>query len=183
MGLTPFPYELVLKLAKAHGAVAFVETGTFQGATTSWAAQHFPVVHTVEIGVMCFIDTASRLAHVRNIAFHLGSSRDVLPKIVMMLNGQRAVYYLDGHWSGEGTDGEQDQCPLLGELACLSKDDIILIDDARLFLRDFDVPISPLDLAQWPTMGQVVAAIPAGMHVQVLGDVIVVVPPSLKELL
>ena len=183
MGLTPFPADLVLKLARAHGATAFVETGTFLGATTNWAAQYFSVVHTIEVGVLCYLDTAMRLQHVRNIAFHLGNSRDALPKIVTMLHGQRAVYYLDGHWSGEGTDGEQDQCPLLEELACLSSDDVILIDDARLFARDFGVPIPPLDLTQWPTMEQVTAAIPAGMHVQVIGDVIVAVPPSLKELL
>jgi len=183
MGLTPFPADLVLKLARVYGATAFVETGTFHGATAAWAAEHFGTVHTIEVGETRYHETSAALAYVRNIAFHLGNSRDVLPKIVAMLNGQRAVYYLDGHWSGEGTDGEQDQCPLLGELACLSSDDIILIDDARLFARDFNVPIPPLDLAQWPTMEQVLAAVPQGMVVSVVGDVIFAVPFSLKELL
>jgi predicted O-methyltransferase YrrM len=180
MGLTPFPSELILRLARAYGATVFVETGTFHGATAAWAAQYFQTVHTVEVGAERCLVTAERLSHMTNIAFHMGNSRDVLPKIVDVLGGQRAVYYLDGHWSGEGTDGEADQCPLLDELACLSSGDIIIIDDARIFMGEID-PL--LNATQWPSIEKVFKAIPEGMEVRIIGDVIFAVPASLAELL
>jgi hypothetical protein len=184
MGLTPFPADLVLKLAKAYGATAFVETGTFHGATAAWAADHFDTVHTIEVGEVRHRETAARLAHLTNVVFHSGNSRRVLPEIVRTLRGQRKVCYLDGHWSGAGTDGEQDQCPLLEELASLSDEDIIFIDDARIFSRTgVDDLFPPLDPGQWPTMDDVWRALPGGMTVSVIGDVIFAVPSALKDLL
>ena len=39
------PREIVLELAQISSASTFVETGTYQGGTTKWAAGQFEVVH------------------------------------------------------------------------------------------------------------------------------------------
>lgn len=181
MGLTSFPAETVLSLARAYDATAFVETGTFHGATALWAAEHFDIVHTIELGEHRYLVTSAALASVKNIVCHQGDSRQLLPETLSSLAGRRAVFYLDGHWSGEGTDGEADQCPLLGELALLSAQDVIVIDDARLFIEGV-AKLPPLDPAQWPSYEDVLRAIPEGMFTNVLGDVIFAVPNELREL-
>jgi hypothetical protein len=175
MGLTPFPAKLVLRLAELVGASTFIETGTFHGERAKWAAEHFKTVHTIELGVKRYNVTKAWLGpRLPNVTFHRGDSRQVL----LTINHGPAAFWLDGHWSGDDTSGEHDQCPLLGELKYVSDQDIVLIDDARLFLQ---VPFPPHDVSQWPTLQEVIAAIPAGMFVQVIGDVIFAVPEKLRE--
>ena len=181
------PGGIVTALARAAGATVFVETGTFRGATTRWAAGRFAEVHTIEREPALHAANQAALSALPGVRAHLGDSRAVLPGIVASLGGKRAVYWLDGHWSGAGTAGEDDPCPLLDELACLGTrpQDIVLIDDARLFLG---APPLPHDPARWPGIGQVLAALPsAGTPplVQVVDDVIFSMPdePALRSLL
>jgi hypothetical protein len=172
------PQQIAIDLARLNGSTVFVETGTNHGATTRWAAEHFPVVHTIERAESLYNLHRNELAAIRGVTPHFGDSREILPHIVKALDAQRAVYWLDGHWSGGETAGEQDECPLLDELACLSSrgEDIILIDDARLFLCAPPPPHRPSD---WPTIPEIVNSLPATAvrpFVQVVDDVIFVVP-------
>ncbi len=172
------PRRITLELASLHGCRVFVETGTFQGETTRWASEHFEVVHTIERAETLYRRHRKELAALGGVTPHQGDSREILPRIVAELGNRRAVHWLDGHWSGGETAGVQDECPLLDELACLSgrSEDIILIDDARLFLG---APPSPHDPRQWPTILEVLEALPrsAGApFVQVVDDVIFAVP-------
>lgn len=54
------------------------------------------------------------------------------------------MFWLDGHYSGEGTAKGDKETPILEELKCiLNKNDykhVILIDDARLFGNVCDYP-------------------------------------------
>jgi len=181
------PREITLELAELNGSVAFVETGTYAGATTRWAAGHFGRVDTIERAEIFYDAYAPELRKLAGVTAHLGDSRRLLPEILRDLGDQTTVFWLDGHWSGGQTAGEGDECPLLGELACLSHryEDIILIDDARLFLC---APPEPLEPAQWPTLPEVLAALPdSGRRhfVQVVDDVIFAVPrdDALKDCL
>jgi hypothetical protein len=170
-----FPYGIVLELARLAGATAFVETGTFRGDTTRWASAHFQKVYTIERAESLYMEHSSKLRGLGNVDPILGDSREVLRSVLPRLDGQRAVFWLDGHWSGGETAGQGDECPLLGELALLSSraEDIVLIDDARLFLC---APPCPHDPRQWPTIVEVVAALTDGRHrpyVQIVDDVII----------
>ncbi len=174
------PTEIVLELARLNGSTVFVETGTFRGDTTRWASGHFATVHTIERAERLFNLYSPDLAHLKGVTPHLGDSREILPRILGEFRGQRAVHWLDGHWSGGETAGERDECPLLDELACLSSraEDIILIDDARYFLC---APPPPYNPSQWPTISDIVAALPGSApkpFVQVVDDVIFSVPDS-----
>ncbi len=178
------PEQIVVELATINVCTAFVETGTFQGDTTRWAANHFATVHTIERAESLYALQRDSLARLRGVTPHLGDSRDVLPGLVSALGQQRAVYWLDGHWSGGDTAGEGDECPIIDELACLAErtEDIILIDDARLFLC---APPSPHNPSQWPTIADIVMRIatPGERFVQIVDDVIFIIPdtPALKQ--
>jgi hypothetical protein len=153
-----------------------VETGTFHGDTTRWAANHFEIVHTIERAESLYNLHRTELAQIKGVTPHWGDSRHILPQIVREIRGQRAVYWLDGHWSGGDTAGEGDECPLVDELACLSSraEDIILIDDARYFLCAPPGPHKPL---HWPTISDIVQVLPAKKQfVQIIDDVIFIIP-------
>lgn len=172
------PRQIVRDLARINGSTIFVETGTHFGRTTRWAAAHFEAVHTIERSDALFHRYSGELSKIKGVIPYQGDSRLILPQIVDQIHGRRAVYWLDGHWSGGETAGEQDECPLLAELACLPVDgkDIILIDDARLFLC---APPLPHDPSQWPTIPEILDALPAaykGSLFQVVDDVIFIVP-------
>jgi hypothetical protein len=172
------PQEITIELARINGSTTFVETGTYTGGTTRWASQHFDSVHTIERAENLYKKYGVPLSQLRGVTPHLGDSRRILPEILEALGDRTAVFWLDGHWSGGETAGEHDECPLLDELGCLSdrSADIILIDDARLFLC---APPLPHDPAQWPTIVEIVQALPAsgrGHFVQVVDDVIFAVP-------
>lgn len=172
------PQEIVIGLARLNDSRIFVETGTFEGGTTRWASNYFETVHTIERAENLYNLHSNELAHIKGVTPHLGDSRDILPQILNDIGGQKAVYWLDGHWSGGETSGENDECPLLDELICLSSrtEDIILIDDARLFLCSPPLPHNPF---QWPTIADIVSVLPASdkkPFVQVVDDVIFIIP-------
>lgn len=172
------PQQIVIELARLNGSTIFVETGTFHGSTTRWASNNFEIVHTIEREESLYSLHSNELAKIKGVTPYLGDSRDILPRIVKGVRGERVVYWLDGHWSGAGTAGEHDECPLLDELACLSSrtEDIILIDDARLFLCAPPLPHNP---SQWPTISDIVNLLPASTNkplVQIVDDVIFIVP-------
>ena len=182
-----FPAELAIELARIQATSVFVETGTFRGETARWAASHFARVYTVERAEALYRDNTQKFSTVLNLAAHLGDSRAVLPRILSEIGAQPGLFWLDGHWSCAPTAGSGDECPLLDELALLADrgDDLILIDDARFFLG---APPAPFDPASWPTLLDIVHALPAqGQHsfMQVVDDVIFIVPrkPSLVEVL
>lgn len=173
------PREFVLELAAAANASVFVETGTFQGGTTRWAAEHFAVVHTIERSETLYERYHADLELNSNVRTHLGDSAKVLPAIVNSLSEEPAIYWLDGHWSGDETAGEGDECPLMEELRSLvtRPNDLILIDDARLFLC---APPKPHRPEQWPTLTEIFQVLSTGSKrfVQVIDDVIYLVPKT-----
>ena len=180
MGLTSHgvPTEVVLSLAKHAGASVFVEAGTFMGGTTRWASAHFKSVFTIELSDGLYQGFSEELRKLGNVEPLQGDSRTVLPGILPKLEGNVAVHWLDDHWSGQGTAGEHDECPILGELLLLEgrHDDIILIDDARLFLA---APPSPHKPDHWPTISETVDALRKGGNdrfIQIFDDVIFAVP-------
>lgn len=167
--------HLALALATQAQCQAFVESGTFMGTTTRWAARHFKAVFTIERYEPLFRTHSPALAALPQVTPLLGDSRDYITTIANGLHEFPALYWLDAHWSGHGTAGENDECPLLDELAALANrpDDVILIDDARLFLC---APPLPHHAGAWPTIGRVLQALGPGRHVQIIEDVIVAVP-------
>jgi hypothetical protein len=184
MGYVNFsmPREIVLKFMTKAGIKNFVETGTYKGNTSFWAAGHFEKVYTIEIDPAISKATASRPDCPRNIDFLIGNSKDVLSGIVGKLNG-RSVFWLDGHWCNVTDFGKDMECPLIDELKALQtlNDAVILIDDARAFLGPLP---PPHDNAQWPRIDEIFLLLkkqfPASL-VTIADDVIYCLPPDLVE--
>jgi len=138
---------------------------------------------TVERAESIYRSQKEQLASLAGVKLLYGDSRKVLPSVVAEIGARKAVFWLDGHWSGAETAGADDECPLMGELACLSgrTGDIVLIDDARLFLC---APPQPHKASEWPTISDVVEAL-SRLHsrpfVQVIDDVIFAIPDEASE--
>jgi hypothetical protein len=172
------PKEITIELARLNGSTIFIETGTYQGDTTRWASNHFESVHTIERAESLYNLYNEELSQIKGVIPYLGDSRDLLPDILHTTANQKSVFWLDGHWSGGETAGEDDECPLLDELTCLSNrsGDIVLIDDARLFLCAPPVPHNP---THWPTISEIVSVLSKSHtdpFVQIVDDVIFIIP-------
>jgi hypothetical protein len=172
------PENIVLELAAQSKTEIFIETGTFRGRTTRWASKHFKSVFTIEKSESIFDLHNKELSAIKGVKALLGDSRNHLPEILKEIGNNRALFWLDGHYSGGETAGVDDECPLLDELKCLSgrENDIILIDDARLFLS---VPPEPLTPSAWPTITEIIDAVYVNgkrPFIQAIDDVIFIIP-------
>ena len=179
MGLLTFgpPPDIVFELANITGSKIFIETGTFKGNTTRWASVNFESVFTVERSSALHDEHKESLLELGNVKPILGDTRKALPDILRGLD-ENATIWLDAHWCAQGSAGESDECPLLEELDCLvnRSEDIILIDDARLFLA---APPLPHKASEWPTIldiMEVVSSFVKKPFVQIVDDVIFIVP-------
>ncbi|MBC8035418.1 MAG: hypothetical protein H7Y03_14815 [Chitinophagaceae bacterium] len=184
MGYISFsmPGEIVLKFKEKGNIINFVETGTYKGGTSFWAARHFKQVYTIEIDPEISKSTSSRPDCPKNIEFLVGNSKDVLPGIVSRLT-ERSIFWLDGHWCNVTEMGKEMECPLMDEIRSL-KDlhhPVILIDDARAFLGPLPPPHNNSD---WPRIDEIFQLLkmqyPLSM-VTLADDVIYCIPPDLIE--
>jgi len=172
------PRELAAQMHAAKPFAAFVETGTFKGNTTRWASEVFPKVHTVEKFRANYDEARASLADCPNVTCHLGDSANTLSGILSQFSNDPLFFWLDAHFCGTGSAGEIGQCPLLQELDALRErpGDVILIDDARLFLSAPPPPNNPSD---WPGIREICEHFrswPSPRFFQVIDDIIFVVP-------
>ena len=112
-----------------------VETGTYKGTTTLKLSQSFSSVSSIEKSVKFFNAASKRLGHCPNVDLQLGDSAyHLLPLIPGPDIG--CLFWLDAHFSGGLTAGEQSHCPLMSELHQIlplrnASNTVILIDDSR----------------------------------------------------
>jgi len=175
------PKELVLELKRIFSIDLFIETGTFQGGTTSWAAKHFKEVYTVENSKELHAQTSAKFSHLSNIKFLLGNSPAQLKQIFNATH-RPAILWLDAHWCGGLTYGAHDECPLLDEIReviASNQDHIILIDDARLFLKP---PSTYHADDQWPGLNEIIPLLleKKGYYTFTCEDIIAAVPIKAK---
>lgn len=162
----------------------FVETGTFRGDTTAWAAQNFRRVTTIELSPKYHREAVERFRDQPHVRVLNGSSAAVLKAVVPALAGP-ALFWLDAHWSGLDTAGAKTECPLLEELGALNATahpHVILVDDARLFVAP---PPKPHRAEQWPDLATSVNALVDGgrRHVAIYEDMLVAVPSTARAFL
>jgi hypothetical protein len=151
------PEDLALSLCQRYGIRTFVETGTYKGGTTAWAAQCFEHVVSIEVHLPYYEAACTKFSDVGNVELVFGDSGDVLGDVLMRIP-ESVILWLDAHWCGsyELSVGRPLECPLMRELRFVRNGDLVMIDDARLF---HSPPPRPHDPAQWPTMAEIVAAL------------------------
>lgn len=170
------PAQFIDLLRAEFGLDVFVETGTFQGTTAVWAGRHFERVYTIEAYRPNYDKAVLEHGRAGNIRFLQGNSAELLPGILDEIHSN-ALFWLDAHWMGIGSHGENSECPLLQELHHINQSapaHFILIDDARLFLAP---PPLPHNADQWPTIGEVLGELQKkARYTVILDDVIASVP-------
>lgn len=177
------PEDLILKLSAEFAVKNFVETGTYEGATAVWASEMFKNVSTIEMSKHFYEETRKNYRQIENIDFIFGDSRTELKKITDVFEGA-AIFWLDAHWSGGATYGDNDQCPILEEIAIINGspfDNFIFIDDARLFTSP---PQPPHNLEQWSDIASIIKALQTNRsdkYIVIIEDVIIAVPAFAKS--
>jgi hypothetical protein len=185
MGIIDFsiPKDIVQKIFQHKTIDNFIETGTYKGDSSFWAADFFKNVYTIEIDQEISKLTSERKDCPENIKFIVGDSREILAEVVKELRGN-SFFWLDGHWCS-GAGGKNNECPVLDEIRAIREisDPIIFIDDARCFLGPLPFPHKASD---WPTIDEIFALLkhtfPHNLTT-IQDDVIMCVPPEIKEIL
>jgi len=126
----------------SSGIRVLVETGTFLGDMLAAQRSNFDLLFSIELSPELFQKAVRRFEGDPNIKLFLGDSSLKLEEIVAGLN-DRAIFWLDGHYSGGITAKGNKNCPVNEELDVILKSPyrhIVLIDDARLFDGTDDFP-------------------------------------------
>lgn len=178
------PTDVILALQSRMRLEEFVETGTYRGETTAWAAEHFGRITTIELSPKFHAAAVERFRATPAVRVLNGTSAAVLREVVPALGGP-AVFWLDAHWSGLDTAGRETECPLLEEIAIINaapREHALLVDDARLFCAP---PPRPHRAAEWPDLVSTVAALADGgrRYVALFQDVFIAVPNAQRDFL
>lgn len=173
--------NLTLELRDKFNIKTLVETGTYQGESTSWASENFQNVITIDIMEEFQNQAKERCADRKNILFLLADTRVALPEVVKALPDEPTIFWLDAH-NASGLFGRPgDDCPILEELDTVlseGKGDFILIDDAACFESRIHDP------KEWPEISAIeIVAKKFGYLMGVNHNVIALVPEAADEAL
>jgi hypothetical protein len=136
----PPPYavksRVVSRYASAFGATTFIETGTYFGDMVWAMRNHFNFIVFIELSEDLWKRAVGRFRAYQHIQIRLGDSGKLLPGILENISST-CLFWLDGHYFGEGTARGCSEAPIVAELKTVFahpvKDHVILIDDARCF--------------------------------------------------
>lgn len=130
----------------------WVETGTNMGNTTAFLDQFADRIITIEPHPEVFESARKRFEDNPRVEVIKDVSENVFPDLLPKLSGN-VCFWLDGHYSGEGTFQGDIDCPVREELQAIT-DNIanwdrvaVMVDDMRCF--DPDKP----GFGQYPTRG------------------------------
>lgn len=155
----PAPHQVKMQVLKRHAFSApWVETGTYEGATTLWLARRYEGVVSLEPDFQLFSATAERLSTERNIRILNKSSEDGFRHAIEISASAVLNFWLDGHWSGGRTYQGVRDTPIEFELKAISEyydgtrltHCAVFVDDARLFAVEHRENLSDGDRAGYP---------------------------------
>lgn len=131
-----YKHRLILDMADRYSTRVLVETGTNYGDTVSAGLATFTSIYSIELMPRLFESAKRRFARQPCVELRLGDSSRELPLVLQTLS-QPALFWLDAHYSGDGTARADVDTPVAQELLAISqhpiRNHVILIDDARLF--------------------------------------------------
>ena len=113
----------------------FVETGTFKGDTVEKMRHLCDRVISIELDRAYYEAAKLRFAPYPNVEIIFGDCTQKIPELLPGLEAP-ALFWLDGHCSGEGTSKGTEEEPIIAVLSALARRPgqyTIVIDDARTF--------------------------------------------------
>lgn len=133
------PHEIkqwtIVKYKQETGCKVLVETGTYLGDMVFAQLKNFDRIFSIELSKDLFERAKKRFSNESNVKLLHGDSGICMNEIMLMLT-EKALFWLDGHYSGGITAQAEKDCPVMEELQSILKspqEHVILIDDARLF--------------------------------------------------
>jgi hypothetical protein len=134
---------MIKAYARQFGCRYLVETGTFLGETVAATLNTFEKIWSIELAPALAAAAKKRFATHQHVQIIEGDSSKVLKQIMPKLD-KSTLFWLDGHYSYGATAKGDVECPILAELDAVfsgePQRDVILIDDARLFVGQHDYP-------------------------------------------
>jgi hypothetical protein len=131
-----YKLQRIKAVAKKYSCNSFIETGTFYGQTINAIRKEFKDVLSAELYEPLYEYNKKAFSNIDNVTIYLGDSSSMLTLMIKESTG-RILFWLDGHYSGNGTACGDIESPILTELDIIKNDGnidhCILIDDARLF--------------------------------------------------
>ena len=136
----PSPYyvkQVVLARNGIRGAT-WVETGTYLGGTAKRLAKMASKLYTIEPEPGLYAAAKKLLDSRANVEPIHGRSEDVFPTLLPKLTGD-VCFWLDGHYSAGITYKGPQDCPVVEELAAISRNlaamskVVVMVDDIRCF--------------------------------------------------
>ncbi|MCH9620824.1 MAG: hypothetical protein S4CHLAM20_02280 [Chlamydiia bacterium] len=163
-------------LQMRYNLLTFIETGTYEGATTGKACRYFEDVFTIELSEELYKKSKERLKKTQ-ITFIHGSSDEELDKLLSHYSPDRTLIFLDAHFSRCDTVKGKNDPPLLDELVTIQKyikeSTVILVDDVRCFKTSFVAPMNEY-IAHYPKINDVFNFVknnyPKGFEFYIIGD-------------
>jgi hypothetical protein len=135
--------RILATYGSAFKTATLIETGTFLGDTVHALRHRFKAIFSIELSNELAAKAKHRFQGHSHIHILQGDSGEVLPQILSNIS-TRALFWLDGHYSGGVTAQGKLDTPVMKELRTILahsvKDHVVLIDDARLFDGTNDYP-------------------------------------------
>lgn len=145
----PFPppsfvkHRAVRRYRRRFHLHTLIETGTYTGGMVYAMQDEFDRIYTIELDDALFRAATERLAKFAHVTPLHGDSGEVLPRLLADIS-EPCVFWLDGHYSGEGTARGESDTPVLKELRAIFdhpiKNHVVLIDDVHCFTGENGYP-------------------------------------------
>jgi hypothetical protein len=139
LGSLPPPHVyktlLVRRYRRRYRLRTLVETGTYHGHMVEAVQGSFSLVYSIELDDTLYEAARRQFQDYRHIHILHGDSGQLIEEVLSQVRGP-ALFWLDAHFSGQGTSGEGVN-PIEREVTAIlessEKRHVVLIDDARLF--------------------------------------------------
>ncbi len=139
----PIKHRIIRRLGKKHGLKTFIETGTAGGLMVKAVRRTFSKIISIELFDELYENAKKMFADDKNITIIHGDSGEKLIELLPQIT-EPVFFWLDAHYSGEGTAKAAIETPIVKELLTIfarkNKKDVIMIDDARCFDGTHDYP-------------------------------------------
>ncbi|MFR9166789.1 MAG: FkbM family methyltransferase [Dysgonomonas sp.] len=176
------PYKLIQTIINNDKVDNFVETGSYKGETTEWAATRFKNVYSIEVKQEYAKEAKQKCQQFKNVEIIEGDSRAELPKLISKLQG-KTIFFLDSHSITEVIDNKYRNidCPLTEELSAVATygDPIVFINDVYRFMGP-----SPDSKIKWPAFEEIFnlcKSLFPNLYITIIDGNLVCVPQNLKN--
>lgn len=136
-------HDEILQYQQKHNLKVFIETGTYAGNTIIAVKDSFEKIYSIELNNFIYKLAKQKFKSFPHIQILNGESDDVLRSLLPNINN-RALFWLDAHYSSGATSKGKKHTPIFEELDAIFthkiKNHIILIDDMKDFIGTNDYP-------------------------------------------